>query len=88
MAYLYSGDRYDIVNRGYQTVHTSISVDLGNSLLQQVGIRRVHRRTCVRRDELSSLRRNRRHRSTCKSIDNAADVERVRVLPITLGDVE
>lgn len=70
-------DGHYVMNRGDQSVHTPVAIDLGDGLLQEIGIRRVYDRSHVGGDELSSLRRTLGNRGTGQSRDDVANVESI-----------
>lgn len=65
------------MNRGYQSVHAPVAIDLSDCLLQEVGIRRIYDWSHIRGDELSSLRRTLGDRSAGQSRDDVANVESI-----------
>lgn len=77
LTHLKRRDRHYVMNRGDQSVHTPVAIDLSDGLLQEVGIRRIYDRSHVGSDELSSLRRTLRDCSTGQSRDDVADVESI-----------
>ena len=74
---LQSGDRNNVVNRRNESFHTPVTVNLGHSLFEKIGVRRIHHRPLVIGNKFPSLWWALGDGSTSEGGNDVTDIERI-----------